>query len=107
MHKRSKGRVCGKSLSTALALLFFAAIAAPAGAGELYGLVVGIDDYVGTANDLDGAANDANDIAKSLTGAGAKEVVRSAVERLLPQTRPLLRLCIGTTRQLLLAVRLL
>ena len=76
MHKRSKGRVCGKSLSTALALLFFAAIAAPAGAGELYGLVVGIDDYVGTANDLDGAANDANDIAKSLTGAGAKEVVR-------------------------------
>ncbi len=73
MHKRSKGRVCGKSLSTALALLFFAAIAAPAGAGELYGLVVGIDDYVGTANDLDGAANDANDIAKSLTGAGAKE----------------------------------
>ena len=76
MHKRSKGRVCGKSLSTALALLFFAAIAAPAGAGELYGLVVGTDDYVGTANDLDGAANDANDIAKSLTGAGAKEVVR-------------------------------
>jgi hypothetical protein len=76
MHKRSKGRVRGKSLSTALALLFFTAIGAPAGAGELYGLVVGIDDYVGTANDLDGAANDANDIAKSLTGAGAKEVVR-------------------------------
>ena len=76
MHKRSKGRVCGKSLSTALALLLFTAIVAPAGAGELYGLVVGIDDYVGTANDLDGAANDANDIAKSLTGAGAKEVVR-------------------------------
>ena len=76
MHKRSKGQVCGKSLSIALALLFFAAIAAPAGAGELYGLVVGTDDYVGTANDLDGAANDANDIAKSLTGAGAKEVVR-------------------------------
>ena len=38
--------------------------------------MVGIDDYVGTANDLDGAANDANDIAKSLSGAGAKEVVR-------------------------------
>lgn len=76
MHKRSKGRVCGKSLSTALVVLFFMAIAAPAGADELYGLVVGIDDYVGTANDLDGAVNDANDIAKSLTGAGAKEVVR-------------------------------
>jgi len=44
MHKRSKGRVRGKSLSTALALLFFTAIGAPAGAGELYGLVVGIDD---------------------------------------------------------------
>ena len=76
MHKRSKGRVCGKSLSTALAVIIFMVIAAPAGAGELYGLVVGIDDYVETANDLDGAANDANDIAKSLTGAGAKEVVR-------------------------------
>ena len=35
MHKRSKGRVCGKSLSTALAVLFITAIAAPAGAGEL------------------------------------------------------------------------
>ena len=76
MHKRNKGRLCGKSLSTALALLFFVAIAAPASAGELYGLVVGIDDYVGTANDLDGAANDADDIAQSLKGAGAEEVVR-------------------------------
>ena len=28
-------------------------------AAELYGLVVGIDDYVGTGNDLDGAVNDA------------------------------------------------
>ncbi len=76
MHKRNKGRVCGKSLSTALAVLFFMAIAAPAGAGELYGLVVGIDDYVGTANDLDGAVNDAKDVAHSLDEAGAKEVVR-------------------------------
>jgi hypothetical protein len=69
MHKRNEGRVCGKSLSTALALLFFVAIAAPASAGELYGLVVGIDDYVGNANDLDGAANDADDIAQSLARA--------------------------------------
>jgi hypothetical protein len=72
MHKRNKGRVCGKSLLTALALLFFVVVTLPASAAELYGLVVGIDDYVGTANDLDGAANDAGDIAKSLTGAGAK-----------------------------------
>jgi hypothetical protein len=34
MHKRSKGRVYGKSLSTALSLFFFTAISAPAGAGE-------------------------------------------------------------------------
>src|SRR5262249_24950387 len=76
MPKCSKGRVGGKSLSAALALPFFMAVMASASAGELYGLVVGIDDYVGTANDLDGATNDAEDIAKSLTGAGAKEVVR-------------------------------
>ncbi|HEU0016781.1 MAG TPA: caspase family protein [Methyloceanibacter sp.] len=56
-------------------MLFFAA-AAPASAAELYGLVVGIDDYVGEGNDLDGAANDAADVAQSLTRAGAKEVVR-------------------------------
>ena len=76
MRKRSKGGACCRSLSAALASLLFLAVAAPASAAELYGLVVGIDDYVGTANDLDGAANDAGDIAKSLTGAGAKEVVR-------------------------------
>lgn len=76
MHKRNKGHVCGKSLLTAIALLFFVVVTLPASAAELYGLVVGIDDYVGTANDLDGAANDAGDIAKSLTGASAKEVVR-------------------------------
>ena len=51
-------------------------MAAPASAAELYGLVVGIDDYVGEGNDLDGAANDAADVAQSLTRAGAKEVVR-------------------------------
>src|SRR5262245_46341204 len=76
MHGRNKGRVGGKSLSAALALLFLMEITARASAEELYGLMVGIDDYVWTANDLDGAANDADDIAESLTGAGAKEVVR-------------------------------
>ncbi len=41
---------------------------------ELYGLVVGIDDYLLPANHLDGAVNDAKDIAQSLQHAGAKEV---------------------------------
>jgi hypothetical protein len=49
---------------------------APAGAAELYGLVVGIDDYLLPVNHLDGAVNDAQDIAQSLEHAGAKEVVR-------------------------------
>jgi Caspase domain len=38
--------------------------------------VIGTDDYIGTENDLDGAVNDASDIARSLDEAGAKEVVR-------------------------------
>ena len=63
-------------MSAALAFVFFLAAAAPVSAAELYALVVGIDDYVGEGNDLDGAANDAEDVAEALTGAGAKEVVR-------------------------------
>lgn len=43
---------------------------------ETYGLVVGINDYIGETNDLDGAVDDAKDIAASLDKAGAKEVVR-------------------------------
>jgi uncharacterized caspase-like protein len=51
--------------------------AAPcAAAPALYGLVIGIDDYVGTANDLDGAVNDANDISRAIARLGAGEVVR-------------------------------
>ena len=76
MRKWSKGGAWCRSLSAALASLLFFAVAAPASAVELYGLVVGIDDYVGEGNDLDGAANDAADVAQSLTRAGAKEVVR-------------------------------
>lgn len=50
-------------------------IGSPAGAAErLYGLVVGIDDYVGTVNDLGGAVNDANDIAAALGEAGATRI---------------------------------
>jgi Caspase domain len=75
MRKRSKGGTWCKSLSGALAVFLVLAVAAPASAAELYGLVVGIDDYVGAGNDLDGAANDAADVAQSLTRAGAKEVV--------------------------------
>jgi len=76
MVERRKGGAWCRSLSAALASLLFFAVAAPASAAELYGLVVGIDDYVGEGNDLDGAANDAADVAQSLTRAGAKEVVR-------------------------------
>ena len=62
-------RCQGDALSLALATN-------PAGAAELYGLVVGVDDYVGTANDLDGAVNDANDVAQALHRLGAREVIR-------------------------------
>jgi hypothetical protein len=43
-------------------------------AEELYGLVVGIDDYAATMNDLKGAVNDAGDIAGALREAGASDV---------------------------------
>jgi Caspase domain len=59
------------------ALLLLLCLIAPgtAGAAALYGLVVGIDDYIGTENDLEGAVNDAGDIAQALKAAGAKDVV--------------------------------
>ena len=44
-------------------------------AGALYGLVVGIDDYSGSINDLAGAVNDATDIAGALREAGADDVI--------------------------------
>ncbi|MFO1185784.1 MAG: caspase family protein [Bauldia sp.] len=63
--------------------------AAPASAaGDLYGIVIGIDDYVGTANDLEGAVNDAKDIAQAMKRAGGQVVLltnalatRAAIER--------------------------
>lgn len=76
MVELSKGGMRYRNISAALAFVFFLAAAAPVSAAELYALVVGIDDYVGEGNDLDGAANDAEDVAEALTGAGAKEVVR-------------------------------
>lgn len=43
---------------------------------NIYGLVIGIDDYLGTQNDLAGAANDANDIELALKRAGARQVYK-------------------------------
>jgi Caspase domain len=64
------------SLFGALFLLLGLLLPMPAAAAELYGLVIGINDYIGTDNDLEGAVNDAGDIARALDAAGAKEVVR-------------------------------
>jgi hypothetical protein len=61
-------------VACAVAPLF--AFSLPANAEELYALVVGIDDYVGDRNDLNGAVNDANDIAAALAEAGATEVIK-------------------------------
>jgi hypothetical protein len=74
MGRRSTGGTW-LGLSAALAGLLLLAASVPARAAELYGLVVGIDDYVGEANDLEGAVNDAEDVAQALGQAGAKEVV--------------------------------
>ncbi len=43
--------------------------------GEIHGLVIGINDYVGERNDLQGAVNDAVDIAAALNKAGAQHVI--------------------------------
>ncbi len=43
---------------------------------DMYGLVIGIDDYVGVDNDLAGAVNDARDITQALNKVGAKKVIR-------------------------------
>jgi hypothetical protein len=76
MRERDKvGSYC-RNLTAALASMLVLALTVPASAAELYGLVVGIDDYIGEGNDLDGAANDAEDIAQALSRAGAKEVIR-------------------------------
>jgi hypothetical protein len=65
--------------ATLLAAGAMAALAGPHGsaraADALYGLVVGVDDYSGTANDLQGAVNDARDIADALNRAGARQIM--------------------------------
>ena len=45
-------------------------------AQSLYGLVIGIDDYIGDDNDLGGAVNDANDIYNALRSARANSIIR-------------------------------
>ncbi len=61
-------------LLAAAALAAALSTAGPARAEALYGLVIGIDDYVGTVNDLGGAVNDATGIAEALKAAGAGTV---------------------------------
>ncbi len=55
----------------ALAAMFAPAMA---NAAQTYGLVIGINQYPHIVS-LDGAVNDANDIARTLTGSGAAEVI--------------------------------
>ncbi|MHA1157298.1 MAG: caspase family protein [Alphaproteobacteria bacterium] len=61
--------------TVALAACLLAAGAAPAGAQDLYGLVIGIDDYAEGLNDLEGAVNDADVISAALTEIGAQDLV--------------------------------
>lgn len=51
------------------------AFAPEANARAVFGLVIGIDDYAGTKQDLKGAVNDANDIARALRAIGARRVI--------------------------------
>ncbi|MGI9382271.1 MAG: caspase family protein [Methyloligellaceae bacterium] len=77
LDNRTGSLLAGLRMSLAAGAVFFAAGLAPkAEAAEIYGLVVGINDYVGKQNDLDGAVNDAQDIASALDKAGAKTVIR-------------------------------
>lgn len=62
-------------LAVVLVLTCLLAVPRTARAAALYGLVVGVDDYIGVRNDLEGAVRDARDIAASLRRAGAREVV--------------------------------
>jgi hypothetical protein len=67
--------IWSRGIAAAAALCLILAVTSARAAG-LYGLVIGVDDYAGTANDLDGAVNDANDVAQALRRLGAREVIR-------------------------------
>jgi hypothetical protein len=76
LPKWTTPRTAGRSWPAVAAFAAAMHLTASAGAAEaLYGLVVGIDDYAGTANDLQGAVNDATDINAALRAAGAEEVI--------------------------------
>src|SRR4051812_37855047 len=64
------------SLVLAASVLAIAAAAPATAADKLYGLIVGIDDYLGTVNDLHGAVNDAEGIAASLQSVHADRVIK-------------------------------
>ncbi len=49
-------------------------VAMPAYASQTYGVVIGIDNYTGVAPKLQGAVNDARDVADALTKSGAADV---------------------------------
>ncbi|MEZ5774650.1 MAG: caspase family protein [Hyphomicrobiaceae bacterium] len=74
--RQANGRSAMRRWLLAGAVLSMVA-AAPgrADAAALYGLVVGIDDYVGSANDLQGSVNDARDISQALERARASRIV--------------------------------
>ncbi len=68
--------VSRRSASASLALgLCVLTMPLQAEAAQMYALVVGVDDYIGEAHDLQGAVNDARDIAASLQRSGVKEIV--------------------------------
>lgn len=81
------------------AAVFATALLPGAASADMFGLVIGIDDYQHIGK-LQGAVNDARDVAKSLTAAGAKDVVlltdadakRDAIiaawDKLLAKSRP-------------------
>lgn len=63
-----------RSQGLALAVAAVMAGLTPAAAADLHGLHIGIDDYIGTTNDLLGATNDAKDITSVMQKLGAKSV---------------------------------
>ncbi len=75
MPRSSRTRLGLRASCAAAALAFCAAFPAASASAATYGLIIGVDDYAGVSNDLQGAVNDANDIAASLTANGAAEVV--------------------------------
>lgn len=67
-----------RALACLKTLALAAGLALPLSSGaqaEIYGLIIGINDYVGEKNDLAGAVNDAVDISNTLKKIGATRIV--------------------------------